>query len=145
MSWIWNKAPQKIFSFKIILHHNALLVKEYQINSKDIKKKTDANTSYHIRSKRFLIILLKLLAIFYASKYNDPTDHFEHLHSVQLFEVLSNFVWCIITFVNHRFWFSGDSEVLWKNDSQLGSFKLEELTKVDFWVFDIRSEFWWFR
>jgi len=34
--------------------------------------------------------------------------------------------------VNHWIWFSGDSRLIRKNDSQLGSFKLEELTKFDF-------------
>ena len=46
-----------------------------------------------------------------------------------------------MTCVNRRFWFSDDPELIWKNDSQLGSFKLEELTKFDFCVFDLGSEF----
>ena len=40
-----------------------------------------------------------------GGRCNDPTGRFEHLHSVQLFEVLRSFVRGIMTFVNHRFWF----------------------------------------
>jgi len=57
---------------------------------------------------------------------------------------MSSSVCCIMTCVYRRFRFLDNSELVWKNDSQLGSFKLEELTKLNSWVFDLVSQFWWF-
>jgi len=49
-----------------------------------------------------------------------------------------------MSYIYHGFWFLGGSGMIWKNDSQLEIFKLEELTKFEFCVFDLGSEFLWF-
>jgi len=46
-----------------------------------------------------------------------------------------------MSYVYRQFCFLGGSRMIWKNDSQLGSFKLEELTKFGICIFDLGSEF----
>lgn len=97
-------------------------------------------------SDRFLGFVINLISYFQLriSVTTQPVI-FKNLHSVRWFEVRSSFIWCIMTCVCRPFWFSSGSGLNWKNDSQLGSINLAELTKFDFCVFDLGSIFWWLR